>query len=209
MLKGNKPSSTGSEIIEIERAPVSLQANSTRKREFKEYVASLLTESKYLLSGDVQIHIDWYIHEQKRYETSTSADIDNIIKPLLDAFCGPEGIMIDDNQVQSVTCNWIDYHDTEKERLVVTVKYIPDDIVIKEGLFFVDVGDNLYMPLFDYLTPEIKKLMLSMYEKMVDARNQMMEAGLDYYSTKGIMSVQRVFHKGRLEGFVLKSKEEL
>ncbi|HAS6887689.1 TPA: RusA family crossover junction endodeoxyribonuclease, partial [Vibrio parahaemolyticus] len=147
--------------------------------------------------------------EQKRYETSTSADIDNIIKPLLDAFCGPEGIMIDDNQVQSVTCNWIDYHNTEKERLVVTVKYIPDDIVIKEGLFFVDVGDNLYMPLFDYLTPEIKKLMLSMYEKMVDARNQMMEAGLDYYSTKGIMSVQRVFHKGRLEGFVLKSKEEL
>lgn len=111
------------------------KAKSDRRSEFKEFVVEELKSVSFLLSGDVKISIEWYSHEQKRYETTASTDIDNIIKPLLDSLCGPDGIMIDDNQVQSIDCNWFDYDDIENEKLVVVVEFSPSEFVLKEGFF--------------------------------------------------------------------------
>jgi hypothetical protein len=38
-----------------------------------------------LLSGDVQVGIEWTLHEEARYEQDAAPDVDNILKPLLDA----------------------------------------------------------------------------------------------------------------------------
>ncbi|MCI5130534.1 MAG: RusA family crossover junction endodeoxyribonuclease [Candidatus Electrothrix sp. EH2] len=75
---------------------------------------------------------------KKRYETDTSADIDNIIKPLLDSLCGPSGILIDDNQVQCVTCYWLDTSDYESEKINISIDYIDDEYISKEGLIFIN-----------------------------------------------------------------------
>ena len=53
--------------------------------------------------------IEWTVHEQDRYESDAAPDVDNILKPLLDGLCGPEGVLIDDCQVQAVDCRWIDW----------------------------------------------------------------------------------------------------
>ena len=97
----NPPESGEIKFI-IDRPPVSLQSKGNRKKKFKEHVAAKVDTAGFLLSGDVSVRIQWSVHEQKRYETCTSADVDNIVKPLLDAICGPKGILIDDNQVQAV-----------------------------------------------------------------------------------------------------------
>lgn len=209
MLDGERPSEDGRFSFEIKRPPVSLQAKSDKRSEFKEFVVEQLKSVSFLLSGDVKISIEWYTHEQKRCETTASADIDNIIKPLLDSLCGPNGIMIDDNQVQSIGCNWFDYDDPENEKLVVVVEFSPSDFVLKEGLFFVNVHQHLYMPLWESLDKKAQKLMAESFVKMLEIREQMVAAGVDYYQAKAVMSVQRVFHKGRLDGFVLKDKSEL
>ena len=188
---------------------MSLQAKSDRRSEFKEFAVEELKSVSFLLSGDVKISIEWYSHEQKRYETTASADIDNIIKPLLDSLCGPDGIMIDDNQVQSIGCNWFDYDDIENEKLVVVVEFSPSEFVLKEGLFFVNVHQHLYMPLWESLDKKAQKLMAESFVKMIEIREQMVAVGIDYYQAKAVMSVQRVFHKWRLDGFVLKDKSEL
>ncbi len=209
MLTGNKPNEFGHLKFEINKAPVSLQANSVRKTEFKNHIASLVQNAKYLLSGDIKVFIEWYIHEQKRYETSSSADVDNIIKPLMDALSGPGGIMIDDSQVQSVSCNWIDSYSYGTKRIVVNVEYSPDEFLPKEGLVFVKVQEYLYMPFSENIPRDAMRNMLDIFEKMFTLRNELIDKGNDYYSAKMVMSVQRVFHKGRLGGFSLKTRKEL
>lgn len=209
MLAGNKPNEWGRLEFEINKAPVSLQANSAKRTEFKNYIVSLVQNAKYLLSGDVKVFIEWYIHEQKRYETSSSADVDNIIKPLLDALTGPKGIMIDDSQVQTVSCNWIDSYSYDIERIVVNVEYSPDEFLPKEGLVFVKVQEHLYMPFSENIAKDSMISMLDIFEKMFSLRNELIEKSNDYYSANMVMSVQRVFHKGRLGGFSLKTREEL
>ncbi|KHT56813.1 hypothetical protein RJ43_00020 [Alteromonas macleodii] len=210
MLNGETPPESGLFFFEVERAPVSLQANPNKKMEFKEFITSKLEKVSFMLTGDIKISIEWFIHEKKRYETSSSADIDNIIKPLMDSLCGPQGIMVDDNQVQSVNCHWLDYHDLEKEKIVITVEFFPTDFVLKEGLFFVEVDKNLYMPLWESLDKKAQKAMVELYEQGIKIRDMMVaNAGFDYYSAKSVMAGQRVFHKGRLEGFVLKKKTEV
>lgn len=209
MLAGNKPNEWGCLEFEINKAPVSLQANSAKRTEFKNHIISLVQNAKYLLSGDIKVFIEWHVHEQKRYETSSSADVDNIIKPLLDALTGPKGIMIDDSQVQTISCNWIDSYSYAIERIVVNVEYSPDEFLPKEGLVFVKVQEHLYMPFSENLPEDSMMSKLDIFEKMFSLRNELIEKGNDYYSAKMVMSVQRVFHKGRLGGFFLKTREEL
>jgi len=50
----------------------------------------------YLPLGDVKVSIEWTLHEQDPYESDAAPDVDNILKPLLDVLCGPDGILIDD-----------------------------------------------------------------------------------------------------------------
>ena len=119
------------------------------------------------------------------------------------------GIMIDDSQIQTVSCNWIDSYNYGTEKIVVNVEYSPDEFVSKDGLVFVKVEEDLYMPFSKNLPKDLMKRMLDIFENMFSLRNQLMEQGNDYYSAKMAMSVQRVFHKGRLSEFSLKTREEL
>ena len=197
----DSPPESGKIEFSIERAPVSLQAKGKRKREFKKQVAARVEKAGFLLSGDVRVHIQWHVHEEKRYETSTSADIDNIIKPLLDAICGPKGILIDDNQVQSIQCFWVDSYVYDREKIDIRIKYIPDEYLPKNGLAFVCMNRNLCIPFYRNHQPEGQAIFISSHERMLALRDKMMNSGMSYYDSKGVMSVQRVFHKSRLQGF--------
>jgi Holliday junction resolvase RusA-like endonuclease len=138
-LNGKKPPQCGHIKFEVDKSPVSLQAKPNKKNDLKKFIYRLLKDAEYFLTGDVKIEIEWHVHEQKRYEADTSADIDNIIKPLLDSLCGPSGILIDDNQVQCVTCSWLDVYDFESEKIYISINYLDDEFIAKEGLIFINV----------------------------------------------------------------------
>jgi len=195
----NEPPEYGELTFSFSLEPVSLQSNS-RKREFvKSEIRKTTRNLNYLLSGDVKVEIQWLVHEQERYENSDSPDMDNIIKPILDGLSGPEGIIIDDCQVQMVGSHWIDWKKREHQ-INVSVQYIPDDYVSKQNLIFVNMGNNLFMPFHTDLPKEANQVLLNHLRNGIDLKNQILKGNGDYYQAKLFMSIQRIFHKSRVIG---------
>jgi hypothetical protein len=71
-----QPPESGSLIFSIPFGPVSLQAASDKKRIAKENFQKHLPPTKFLLSGDVKIEIEWFVEEAARYESDAAPDID-------------------------------------------------------------------------------------------------------------------------------------
>jgi Holliday junction resolvase RusA-like endonuclease len=202
----------GELYIRINREPVSLQAKPVKKVDFKDYVKQLINDIDVLFSGDVKLTITWHIHEELRYEKDSTADLDNIVKPLLDALSGKDGIMIDDNQVQAIDCLWLDSYQRDVQFLEVEVKsLLREDYIEKEDLYFINF-DNLCLPISLKEKENRKEFLLecvSVWEMMINYRNKALEEGVSYYDAKGILPIQRIFHKSRILDFPIKIKEEI
>ena len=202
----------GELYIKINREPVSLQAKPVKKEDFKNYVKELIKDIDVLFSGDVKIIITWHIHEELRYEKDSIADLDNIVKPLLDALSGKDGIMIDDNQVQAINCLWLDSYQRDVQFLEVEVKsLLKENYIEKEDLYFINFS-NLCLPISLKEKENRKEFLLrcvSGWEMMINHRNKALEEGVSYYDAKGILPIQRIFHKSRILDFPIKRKEEI
>ncbi|WKV11806.1 RusA family crossover junction endodeoxyribonuclease [Marivirga harenae] len=195
----DSPPEFGELTLSFPIEPVSLQSNSSKREFVKTSIRKSVKKLNYLLSGDVKIEIQWLVHEQERYESPNSPDMDNIIKPILDGLSGPDGVLIDDCQVQTVGSHWIDW--TKREHQInISIRYIPDDYITKQNLIFVNMGSNLYMPFHTDLPPEFNLKILNHLKKGFDLKERFMEQTLDYYQAKLFTSVQRVFHKSRVHG---------
>jgi Holliday junction resolvase RusA-like endonuclease len=193
----NEPPEYGEIILSFSLEPVSLQSSSEKRNFVKAEIRKKTRFIKYLLSGDVKVEIQWLLHEQQRYESADSPDMDNIIKPILDGLSGPEGILIDDCQVQTVGSHWIDW--TKQEHQInIYIRYISDDYVKKNGLIFINMGNNLYMPFNSNTPPFANKIILEQLEKMSSLKAQIHEKTGDYYQAKMFSSIQRTFHKSRI-----------
>jgi hypothetical protein len=132
------------------------------------------------------------------------ADVDNILKPTLDALSGPDGILIDDCQVQAVTSSWIDWTREDQQQLTIRIRHIADDFLPRQSLAFVDLGRNLYMPVHVGLPAEARTLIASYLASAVIGRDKLVALGAEFSSSRAIMPVQRVFHRSRLgKGFRL------
>src|SRR5215213_8655356 len=102
MLSTDSPPDDGRILLQLPLAPVSFQATATRKAAIVTLLKATAAPCQYLLSGDVKMEIQWEISARERYERDSSADVDNIVKPIMDGLCGPDGILIDDCQVQEL-----------------------------------------------------------------------------------------------------------
>ena len=123
--------------FELTHNPIGRQSNNRDGyRAFKDAVSSCVRPVQYLLSGEVQLEVEWYIHERERYETDRSPDVDNILKPILDGISGPDGLLINDCQVQAIDCRWIDQAE-ESQSLFVRVRFMSDEWAPKKQLAFV------------------------------------------------------------------------
>lgn len=111
------------------------------RRAFQDAIRAALT-NRFVYWGEVQVVITLYLDVQSVLETSETADVDNYAKSILDALKGPDGLLIDDTQVQALTISWIDSHETYFE---VEIRASPDDFMIKPVGFF-EMPDGLFYP---------------------------------------------------------------
>lgn len=188
--------------------PVSLQAPGERRRRLQEKVREIVRSVKYLLTGEVQINIEWFLHEKERYESVSSPDVDNVIKPLLDAISGPDGLIINDCQVQAVTCHWVDWVRNDQQ-LIFQVRFMPDLWVHKERLKFVHFGKGLCFPLEGNVPEKEKSMLVQMVQKMLTARDKLDSEGIDYYQSRIVLPAQKFFHRARLRGFAVVDADDL
>jgi hypothetical protein len=143
------------------------------------------------------VHIEWVIHEKDRYETDAAPDIDAILKPLLDALSGPDGVLVDDSQVQSVACRWIDYGSRE-QCLNFEIRFLPDQWVSKEGLIFVHFGDSLCFPFNDNMPTDLAVRCAETVRRMLDTKRTIEAETGDYYVARQMAPAQRMFHRSRV-----------
>ncbi|MGI0108344.1 RusA family crossover junction endodeoxyribonuclease [Salinimicrobium sp. WS361] len=195
----NEPPEYGFLTLSFMLEPVSLQSSSRRKELVKTEIRKVTSKLNYLLSGDVKVEIQWMLHEQERYESGYSPDIDNIIKPILDGLSGPEGILIDDCQVQTIGSHWLDWT-REEHRINIEIRYLAEDFVPKANLVFVNVGKKLYMPFHTNINQKANELILESLLQMMKLRKEVMDETADYHKSKLFKSGQRFFHKNRVYG---------
>ena len=85
---------------------------------------------------------------------------------------------------------------------------MPDEFVSKDGLAFINMGNQLCMPINETISSDHQSTILSHVHKMISARDEFVKRGIDYYQAKMVMSVQRVFHKARLNEFTIIDLED-
>ena len=192
--------------FELDVIPTSTQGKRQKRDLIKERVAQLISPIPFLFSHDVTVAITLFMDEAKHYETDRSPDIDNIIKPTLDAITGPSGLLIDDNQVSNVQCNCCD---ADEEFLEVSVNNRFEDVVYKEGLVFVRVDGQLYFPLNPSRWKGHVEGALDAVQRLMQVRRDMERAGVDRRQARYMNPIQRYFHRTRLHGFKLMEMDEL
>ena len=205
---GIQPPESDELSIRIELPPVSLQSSASSKNNFIQAVRAECANYSFLISVDVQVEVTWYVHEQQRYETDRSPDIDNILKPLLDGLSGPEGLLIDDNQVQSICCSWVDWTSRD-EAVEVSLKFFNDEAWVPKGHFrFIQFEKGLCYPITTYFPRELQEAFVGIFEKGFLTRFEAEKRGMNYEDSRGLMPMARIFHRTRIGRFPVVTLEE-
>ena len=181
--------------------PVSLQASGERKRGFTAAIRAILTENfGFIMTSDIQLELTWMLHERLRYEADTAPDIDNILKSLLDGLCGPNGVMVDDNQVQHLLVGWVDWT-SEQQSVDVRIRLNDGFWISRQHLEFVQFERAMCWPIDKSLPPFAQRVMIDGLLQMLKAHDKIQGAIGDYYAAKSVMPQQRFFHVSRTTGF--------
>jgi len=163
-----------------------------------------LKKFKWLICGPVRLDLGWYLNAIERQETDAIGDIDNITKPIQDALCGPDGLLVDDSQIGALYTYWMTRNDLLTDNvLVMNLKFSNDDTLMKKNLFFIQYYQAICLPVnvdstkvTDMIAANIIIKNRLGYRKLAD---KIREAG----GNADIHLVQSNydFHRTRLNGF--------
>ncbi|HEU4559613.1 MAG TPA: RusA family crossover junction endodeoxyribonuclease [Longimicrobium sp.] len=210
MRSADMPPDGGILNIKVPVAPVSSQAPAAKKSGIIAAVRGAVAHYRYLLGDDVKIEIQWHISARTRYESDSSADVDNIVKPVLDALCGPEGVLIDDCQVQELVCYWSGgYSKPEHQQVEIELEFDPEAWVAKDGLFFLQVDRALYLPMHGDIPMSIVMEQAEHLVRRFESAREMLSKGVPPSSVYLTLSVQRVYHRSKIGAFQRMTLDDL
>jgi Holliday junction resolvase RusA-like endonuclease len=199
----------GEATISVTTSPVSLQAKSNKKENLKNTIHNHFLNFDEIIISDIKVEIIWYCRTQERYETDKIADIDNIVKPILDSLCGEGGIIIDDNQVQTITAYWLDIWCGE-EYFDINIKCFDTSFIKRSDLAYFEIRPNLYLPYNYRLEKNLIEKNISLLTFQFDTFDKLMKTGKGYDVARGILPCMRLFHKSRIpKCYQTFTKEEL
>lgn len=189
-------------------APVTLQATPSRRRDFKDALGSAVTAAtKGIFTHDVEVTLIWFIEEARRYQTHLVADLDNVLKPILDAVTGPEALLIDDNQIQSIKASWMTPGLHGAGFQLTFAALMREEYVSRQGLAFVEFSaDRCYM-LPGGLGEHAARFVAS-YRRMVGAYQDMLAAGIHEEVAQSVLPIARPFPRARLGRFPVRHHSE-
>jgi Holliday junction resolvase RusA-like endonuclease len=187
--EGTEAPSSGELHLSFSIAPVSIQSKSERRAAQRRFIAAALSRYRFLVIGEVQVAVTWHSSEWSRYESCTTPDVDNIVKPLLDALVGPAGVLVDDCQMSTVVASYA--ATIGPESVAVRMTFDPTAVVPKEGLVFVELGGSLCAP----VSPQLPREKL---RRLVEAIEAMVRTGAR--PAAGGQEGLRIFHKHRVTG---------
>ncbi|MER5517270.1 RusA family crossover junction endodeoxyribonuclease [Streptomyces sp. NPDC002763] len=180
--------------------PISLQADPVRKASFKDALGSAVQKATTgVFTHDVEASLVWFIEESRRYQTHLVADLDNVLKPILDAVTGADGIMIDDNQIQSIRASWM----TPVPQTGFELKFTAltgDDYLSREGLTFAEFSADRC-----YILPQVARSvqvdLVRGYRAALVAYQKLLDEGISESVARSVLPLVRPFPRARLGKF--------
>jgi hypothetical protein len=106
-------------------------------------------------------------------------------------------LLIDDCQVQEISCRWVDSPDHDQS-VEIEIPHRPDDWLRRDSFSFVEFDNCLCMPLNDSASREAKILMLEAWKLAFAKHEALLQKGYDWYSANRVMPIVRPFHKSRI-----------
>lgn len=192
----------------IKVMPISQQAKGNKKREVYKELIDKCKEFEYLIGNEVKVEITWYSTEKNRFLYHKSPDVDNIIKPILDIISGPDGIIIDDRQVQSINCSWIDC-DTGNERVEISIRPFDNIRYKKKNLILIEFMNGYCIPRSIDSVEIFIKVFLDYYIKYIEFMNNDANDEEDYIRIISNLPMQMVFHKNKLSKFKITNIKDI
>ena len=168
--------------INIVGSPASVQSRGHARDEYKERIKTEICECKKIFSDEVMIIITWYTDYNNRFKTGKSFDVDNIIKPTIDALVGRDGLIFDDCQVQSVFCSWVDNYPGARDNIEIRIETLNgngDSVVNKDGICFFQLDKSVYY-LFEFggMRKSQVKMKYDNYLKTIDKIEKLEQSGM-------------------------------
>lgn len=202
--QGLIPSPFGRAEYVIWGSPASVQSKKTIRESYLKSIRAQLKDQKYLLTGEIFLNITWLLPAKSRFETDAKADIDNCLKPIIDAFTGIEGLFIDDCQLRALYICWR-HIDSDNERVIFDFEFMGDQYSLKEELAFIKLDGGLCCPVNLNWPPEVKRLFSDMLEHCSKAKGELENMGVSYLFTSGLLAGNQPFHISRVKNFELLS----
>ncbi|MBX9721699.1 MAG: RusA family crossover junction endodeoxyribonuclease [Candidatus Obscuribacterales bacterium] len=199
---GQVPPPSGKLEIVVLGAPVSVQSTKAVRDTYLQQIWTLLAKFDYVLMGQLMLEVVWFVPAKSRYETDAKADIDNCLKPIIDAFTGPNGLFINDCQLKGLYICWRTSN-SESERLVFTFEYDPDQYCPREGLAFLRLEKGLCCPVNTTWPKVARVAWISAMSTGGFFKVQLEKLGVTYLALAGMQGGSQPFHITRTGGFPL------
>ncbi len=176
----------------INLKPVSGQNKDDVKRAFKENFRKITCTSEYIITSTFFVSIDYFCKYIDRYKFHGSYDIDNIIKPVLDALVGIDGIVLDDCMADRVTVNWID--SVADGRLEISIEYPDFSYTRKSELLILKSSSGWCFPVSSNTLPLAQEMITSHFKvwNSITSEN-------DYYKVLHLLPIQRFVHYNKVK----------
>lgn len=188
----------------IPGAPVSVQSTKKVRDAYLATIKNELSRFRFVLTGQLMLEVTWLVPAKSRYETDAKADIDNCLKPIIDAFTGPDGLFIDDCQLQGLYICWR-HTVSGDERLHFQFDFDPDQWCDKDGFAFIRLERGLCCPV-NLAWPKLQRELWVQAMRTGEHHKEKLEKlGAPYLALAGMTGGSQPFHVTRTAGFPLLS----
>lgn len=204
---GLAPSPFGKMEVVIPGAPVSVQSTKSVRSAYLATIKKELSNFSYILTGQLILNVVWLLPAKSRYETDAKADIDNCLKPIIDAFTGPDGLFIDDCQLKGLYICWR-HIESGNERLIFEFGFDPDQWCEKVGLAFIRLERGLCCPVNLTWPQALRSDWVSAMRSGEYFKEKLENFGVPYLALAGMTGGSQPFHITRTAGFPLLSTDD-
>lgn len=149
------------------------------KNFIKEFREALVPHKWQKFIGEV--HVSWLLFqdEQTRAETDKMADLDNMVNGLNDAIKGPDGLLIDDSQIQSLKVTWLPREFDHEPHIRLRIED-PFILAVREPVRIYEMSDKRFYPLHAYdIGSRQEKLILNAFDSSISMTHNLADKLLD------------------------------
>lgn len=179
-----------------------MQSKKNTQLELQTDIKEELANFKWLIYNDVNIEFAWYFSGYRKKESDKIGDLDNLIKPIIDAFTGENGLFVDDSQIGSLRSLWMskDVSTSSDTVLRIFINFNNDDCCLKQNMRFVQLDKQMYA-LYHFDESDIMSLYytLVLHHEQLRLRKRNNSILHKYPNNEFNLTQFNLFHRTRLK----------